>query len=129
MMSPELLAAIKASIANPAHAWRATGVAGHEHTRIKPILGPPTESGVPTYTFTEIEIIETTYQFRSIPLDATIVFMAHEEPGHADIALMWRGVRLVTDDAELIATIKTMSAGAVENADGAARALFEREAT
>ncbi len=53
--------------------------------------------------------------------------MAHEEAGHADIALMWKGVRLETHDAELMATVKAMAVSAVAAADDAARALFETE--
>ncbi|MGE5509937.1 MAG: hypothetical protein ACM31O_01645 [Bacteroidota bacterium] len=101
-MSPELLAAITASLAEPANQWVMTAAQTEEFWSVAP---GAEDISVVTAT-------HTTYQLESAPLGLMLIFFHETDTPDAGLALYHSGFVYRTSDAGLLATLTGMVAAA-----------------
>ena len=90
------LTALKASIANVAHAWTMTGVMEHAHTEIVELV--------------PVEVVSKSFQLRSVPLGLILVMMATvTDDALTVLRIIYNGTSFDTTDAPLFSTLQTMA--------------------
>jgi hypothetical protein len=98
-MSPELVAALKASLSDEDNAWALIGV-----------------SEALNFDETEGSI---TYQLKSEPLGLTLVAMVEIDPAapSPSVRFFYKSWAFTTDDADLISQLEAMATAATPNAE------------
>lgn len=114
-LPPDVLEALKASLATEAHEWALIGQMEHEHTE---------QQGLET-----VVKLSQTYQLQSLPLQLLLPITVELEDGELDvIRVFYQGTSFDTTDEELHTMIGEMAGPAAEAAAAEFLAMLQPEA-